>query len=81
VKAVLCPVCGRECFCLGRKIPVPPKAKIADWATIAGQVRGTKAQVARRHEVEKRIRELESLPEAPSRNYHLKKLREELVEG
>jgi hypothetical protein len=86
VKTVLCPLCGRECFCLGHKIPVPPKAKVADWEklkdvqsiAIALDYRRTKAQVARRHEVERRIRELEALPENPSRRYHLRQLREEL---
>src|SRR5262245_12469668 len=86
-KTVPCPLCRRSCFCLGRKIPVPPKGKIAARAklrsemqqlVIAWQVRGDKAAVARRHEVEKRIRELELRPTDASCARRLKKLREAL---
>jgi hypothetical protein len=49
--------------------------------TIAWRVRRDKAAVARRHEVEKQIRKLESLPAEGSRTRQLKKLREELLGG
>lgn len=47
--------------------------------TVDWQVRSDKAAVARRHYVEKRIRQLSSLPPEPSRARQLKKLREELA--
>ena len=87
---VPCPVCGNACFCLGRKIPVPPKDKLAAWTslrkdmqamTIAWMLRREKEAVARRHEIEKQLRKLESLPTEQSRNHQIKKLREELVGG
>src|SRR4029453_5018938 len=80
---VPCPACGKACFCLGRKIPVPPKVKVAAWKmlrkemqamTIAWELRRDKEAVLRRHEVEKRIQKLESLPEAASRGREIRKL-------
>jgi hypothetical protein len=49
--------------------------------TIAWEFRRDKAAVARRHELEKRLQELESLPRASSRTREIKKLREELAGG
>ena len=87
---VPCPACGNACFCLGRKIPVPPRDKIAAWSslrkemqamTIAWQLRRDREAVARRHEGERQLRELESRPSEPSRSRQIKKLREELAGG
>ena len=47
--------------------------------TIDWLVRRDKAVVARRHQVEKQIRELESRPAQQARTEKLKKLRQELV--
>jgi DNA-binding response OmpR family regulator len=49
--------------------------------TIAWMLRREKEAVARRHEIEKQLRKLESLPTEPSRNHRIKKLREELAGG
>jgi len=49
--------------------------------TIAWMLRREKHAVARRHEIEKQLRKLESLPTEPSRERQIKKLREELVGG
>jgi len=49
--------------------------------TIAWELRRDKEAVARRHEVEKELRKLESLPKEPSRSRQIKKLREELTGG
>jgi hypothetical protein len=87
---VLCPECRQRCFCLGRKIPVPPKANIAAWnklrqamqtLTADWQVRSEKSAVARRHEIERQLVALESKPAEPSRARQIKKLREELAGG
>jgi len=47
--------------------------------TIAWMLRREKQTVARRHEIERQLRKLESLPTEPSRAHLIKKLREELV--
>lgn len=87
---VPCPTCRKACFCLGRKIPVPPKEKVGAWKslrkdlqsmTIAWELQRDKEAVARRHELERRLRKLESLPTEPSRRRQIKKLREELAGG
>jgi hypothetical protein len=89
-KVVRCPTCQEPCFCLGRKIPVPPKAKIAAWTKLRKEmqaliidwrVRVERAAVARRHEIERRIRDLESKPKEASRLRQIKKLQEELAGG
>jgi hypothetical protein len=49
--------------------------------TIAWQLRRDREAVARRHEVERQLRELESRPSEPSRSRQIKKLREELAGG
>lgn len=49
--------------------------------TIAWELRRDRQAVARRHEVEKQLRKLESLPDEPSRSRRIKKLREELAGG
>ena len=49
--------------------------------TIAWQLRREQESVARRHEVEKRLRKLEALPAEPSRARQITKLREELAGG
>jgi DNA-directed RNA polymerase subunit RPC12/RpoP len=87
---VKCPNCGRRCEYLGKKIPVPPRTKVAAWrdlraalATIRTNwgVRQERAAVRRRHHVEKRIVELESRPPNPSRDRLLTDLRRELAGG
>jgi hypothetical protein len=87
---VVCSLCQRACYCLGRKIPVPPKEKVAAWAKlreqlqsvgIAWAVRREKAAVAHRHSVEKKIQELEARPRSAGRTEQIRNLREELVGG
>jgi hypothetical protein len=67
---------------------VPPKAKVAAWTRLRNdmrtliidwRVRVERAAVARRHEVERRLKDLESRPEEPSRNRRIKRLQEELA--
>src|SRR5262245_21314504 len=89
-RVVPCPVCREPCFCLGRKIPVPPKTKVAAWTKLRGEmrtmvidwrVRVERTTVRRRHEIERRIKDLESRTAEPSRNRQIKKLQEELGGG
>ncbi len=87
---VPCPGCGNACFCLGRRIPVPRKDKVGAWRilrnemramTMAWELRREKEGVARRHEIERQLRKLESLPTEPSRARQIKRLREGLAGG
>src|SRR3954470_5392579 len=88
-KAVVkCPSCGQRCQYLGRKIPVPAKSKLAAWRDLRASMATVRANwalrqerqgVRRRHEVEKRIMEVESRPAHPSRDKLLADLRRELV--
>ena len=87
---VKCPSCGQRCQYLGRKIPVPPKSKLAAWrdlrtsmATIRTNwgVRQEREAVRRRHDVEKRITELELRQPNPSRDRLLTELRGRLGGG
>lgn len=85
--AVVCPECRGACACLGRKIPVPPRDKVAAWTKlrrelqslgISWAVRRAKATVARRHEIERRLVELERRPSSPGLDGEVKRLRAEL---
>jgi DNA-directed RNA polymerase subunit RPC12/RpoP len=87
---VKCPSCGQRCQYLGRKIPVPPKSKVAAWrdlrasmATVRSNwaIRQERTAVRRRHDVEKQIVELEARPASPSRDRLLADLRRELARG
>src|SRR3954452_11400515 len=87
---VKCPSCGQRCQYLGRKMPVPPKRKMAAWrelrtsmATVRVKwaLRQEREAVRRRHAVEKRIVELESRSANESRDRLLSELRRELDGG
>ena len=82
-KPVPCPLCRRECFCLGRKIPVPPKHKVAAWTKLRKEMQGMTIDWLvrwdrRRHENEMLIKQLEASPQTPTRDRRLSKLRETL---
>jgi hypothetical protein len=88
--AVRCSSCGRRCQYLGRKIPVPPKTKVAAWRALRASMatirvnwalRQERDALKRRHTVEKRIVELEAKPSNASRDHLLNKLRRELDAG
>src|SRR5215468_8554564 len=87
---VRCPTCGQRCQYLGRKIPVPPKAKVATWRALRASMatvrvnwalRQQRDAVKRRHALEKSIAELEARPSNASRDHLLNKLRRELDAG
>ena len=90
-KAVVkCPTCARRCEYLGRKIPVPPKSKVVAWRELREQfatartnwaLRQERESVRRRHELEKRILDLEARPANPSRTRQIEELRRELDGG
>ena len=89
-RTVLCPVCRASCFCLGRRIPVPPKGKVAAWRKLRKEVRAmgvqwadihARAEVVRRHQLEKRIAALEPRPPTPLLREEIERLRRELIGG
>ena len=69
---------------------MPRKDKVGAWRilrnemramTMAWELRREKEGVARRHEIERQLRKLESLPTEPSRARQIKRLREGLAGG
>src|SRR4051812_22908379 len=77
VGKVHCPKCRGACHFLGPTIEIPPKRDVAAWSRLGEQV--TMIQVAaaegrfkglvrRRHDLEQRIRELETRPANPGRD-------------
>jgi hypothetical protein len=89
-EVVRCPECSGRCQCLGRKIPVPPRSKVAAWKELREAVRLTRARyeerrtreaVRERHDIEKKIAEMERRPANASRDRLLRELRERLGGG
>lgn len=84
---ILCPECKRPCRFLGHKIAVPAKRDDNGWIQLReyinewqGMYRDRKAEadVRRKHEIERRILELQGRPENKERDRLIKELREEL---
>jgi hypothetical protein len=84
---VSCAACGRPCAYLGYKIPVPPKAKLREWAALREQLaRGRMRQqldaeafaVRYRHDLEQEIVRLETLPSNEGRAKRIRSLRKRL---
>jgi hypothetical protein len=84
---VTCPNCKQPCVCLGRKIPIPPKDKVAAWKKLWDDLQSQKLtavlssekeRVERRHYLEKRIVALEARVPNPGLQRQLTQLREEL---
>jgi hypothetical protein len=87
---VRCPKCREICHFLGPSIEIPPKDDVAAWVVLRDQVaqfhhaaaeERIKERVRRKHDLEQRIRELESRPPNPGRNALVKKLRAQLAVG
>src|SRR5262249_16471970 len=87
---VTCPQCRGSCYCLGRKVPVPPHEKVEAWRKLRDAVRSAIAETAvteerrgvrHRHRIEQEIAKLEALPENSSRKALITKLRRELGGG
>jgi hypothetical protein len=87
---VTCSQCRTDCYCLGRKIPVPPHDKVEAWRRLREGIRSTIADAAvrrereavrRRHDIEQKIAKLEVLPDNPSRRALIAKLRAGLGGG
>jgi hypothetical protein len=87
---VRCPTCRQACSFLGPTIEIPPKRDAAAWDRLRDQVATVhaaaeagrfKRSVRRRHDLEQRIRDLESRPPNPGRDALIKQLRTELAEG
>lgn len=84
---VLCPGCERPCRFLGHRIAVPPKSDNNGWKQLRQYIdecrdshRDRKAQLdtQRKHELEKRIAELQRKPENKERDGLINRLRGEL---
>ena len=87
VTDVACPKCGDPAVFLGTKIEVPPKSKASDWIALrdwyysaaqAIERRIYAQQVRRRHDLERKIRDLTALPDNEGRASLVKRLRSEL---
>jgi DNA-directed RNA polymerase subunit RPC12/RpoP len=89
-EVVRCPHCGVRCQCLGRKIAVPARDRLKAWQTLREDVRLTRARYEERrrrravrgkHNIEKKIAEIERrLPNA-SRDKLLRELPTRLGRG
>ena len=84
---VTCPRCKHPAVFLGTKIEVPPKSKPERWAALReryysgqrAQERWTyAARVRRRHDLERKLRDLTALPDNGGRRSLIKRLRSEL---
>jgi uncharacterized Zn finger protein (UPF0148 family) len=85
---VQCSTCGRPCRYVGTRIRVPAREKKAAWEELRDSLRAAKlkedlrrehARVRRRHELEKRVADLESKPANPSRSRQIRELKEQLA--
>ena len=85
---VRCPSCGTECTYLGVKIPIPPKSKSKLWEKLKAQLESekiqrsqvkVKANIIRKHELEKEMIKLENLPENSGRRSLIKSLKGKLA--
>ena len=82
-----CPECAGECTCLGYKIPVPPRRDVKAWEALREELHRTentrqaescRAEVRRKHEIEREIVNLEARPDNPERARLIRRLRREL---
>ena len=87
VTDVACTKCGEPAVFLGTKIEVPPKSKISDWKALrewyyaAGRAiehRIYAETVRRRHDLERKIRDLSARPENVGRASWIKRLQSQL---
>ncbi len=84
---VPCPKCGTHCYCLGYKIPVPPKRDVKTWDELRAQLReelhikqaqALEQSVRRRHQIEQEIAKLEALPNNAGRQAAIRELHKRL---
>src|SRR5579871_2890056 len=85
---IKCPTCKQACHFLGPSIEVPPKRDVDAWNRLREQIstmHAAKAEdrfkesVRRKHDLEQRIRELESRTPNPGRDELIKELRAKLA--
>jgi hypothetical protein len=85
--AVKCPECQKPCKFLGHKIAIPPKRDDVAWGELRDYVTAryqshcdgrAEASTRRKHEIERRIIELQSRDESKERDRLINNLREEL---
>lgn len=84
---VVCSECGKDCYCVGVKIPIPPKNKVKLWVALREQLNQElrdrvdnrhKENVATMHALEKEINKLSMLPTSSGRASLIKQLKSRL---
>ena len=87
---VRCPRCHELCQFLGPTVEIPPKRDVAGWERLRDEVAQSHATAAedrftesvrRTHDLEQRIRDLESRPQNPGRDALIQELRAKLAAG
>lgn len=90
VGGVRCPGCRQACHFLGPAIEIPPRRETRRWARLREQIARVHAAtvdqrfreyVRRGHELEQRIRDLESRPPSPGRDELIRVLQGKLAAG
>lgn len=86
---VACPECRAACWPLGYKVPVPQKHDVRAWRELARtqqeerarrRAAAARARVRARHELEREIAWLASLPENAGRTRAIRLLRQQLAD-
>ena len=84
---VRCPHCRSACQFLGPSIAIPPKQELARWSRLQEEVAQFRQDLAatdhktatrKKHDLERRIRDLKSRPTSSERTRLVKKLEMEL---
>lgn len=84
---VRCPHCRSACQFLGPSIAIPPKRDLASWRRLQEEVAqfrqdlvaaDQKSAIRKKHDLERRIRDLKSRPASSERARLVKKLEKEL---
>jgi hypothetical protein len=87
---VRCPHCRHACQFLGPSIAIPPKRETVSWRRLQAEIAQFRQDVAadrqksatrKRHDLERRIRELKSRPLTSGRARLLKELEKELSDA
>jgi hypothetical protein len=87
-ESVKCPECNQPCRFLGTKISIPPKRDVDEWKQLRRYVierrtslveQQSEQNTHRKHDIERRIRDLENRPKNKQRNSLIKQLQDELA--
>lgn len=84
---VLCPHCGGGCACIGRKIAVPAKSKVAEWREMRERFYAERRELAlwrqrehvnEVHALEQELARMKAMPDNPGRAVQIKLLEKQL---